>query len=243
MNKAYTLKQILFALRKEYIEVEKKLKDLEKYVNITGEIDDISFHVHDFNVPKTIDMYLRKKQTILDKIRETLGLTGIYTRGVAFWMVPSEIEQACYWKRKKVCSITDLDGFTKDIKDIVESDFIKNTILDVMGENNNFALNINARGASATGYKKENDFSVIGYNSKVDTMSVRRKQSIITLDYIYDLFNIEFGSEIFNDYYKEIIDNYEEKEIDIVDTFDSNHSQLEIIEKQKKLILKPKKII
>ena len=34
-----------------------------------------------------------------------------------------------------------------------------------------------------------------------------------------------------------------EKEIDILDTFDSNHSQIETIEQQKKLILKPKKNI
>ena len=243
MNKTYTTKQILFALRNEYIEVEKKLKELEKYVNIIGEIDDISFHIHDFNVPKTIDMYLRKKQTLLDRIRESLGLTGIYTRGVAFWMVPSEIEQACYWKRKKVCSITDLDAFTKDIKDIAESDFVKKIILDVFCENNNFALNINAHGASVAGYKKENDFSTISYNSKVDTIGVRSKQDIITPDCIYDLFNIEFGRERFNDYYKQIIDNYEEKDIDIVDSFESNHSQLEIIEEPKKLILRPKKNI
>lgn len=241
MTNKYSLKQILFALRQEYIEVEKKLKELEKYVNITGEIDDISFHIHDFNVPKTIDMYLRKKQTILDRIRETLGLTGIYTRGVAFWMVPSEIEQACYWKRKKVCSITDLDGFTKDIKEIVESDFVKNTILDVICENNNFDLNINARGISL--YDKEECFSTIDYYSKDNVLSVESKKDIITPDYIYNLFNIEFGRERFNDYYKGIIDNYEEKEIDIIDTFDSNHSKLEIIEEPKKMILRPKKNI
>lgn len=241
MTNTYSLKQILFALRQEYIEVEKKLKELEKYVNITGEIDDISFHIHDFNVPKTIDMYLRKKQTILDRIRETLGLTGIYTRGVAFWMVPSEIEQACYWKRKKICSITDLDGFTKDIKEIVESDFVKNTILDVICENNNFDLNINARGISL--YDKEECFSTIDYYSKDNVLSVESKKDIITPDYIYNLFNIEFGRERFNDYYKGIIDNYEEKEIDIIDTLDSNHSKLEIIEEPKKLILGPKKNI
>jgi len=241
MTNTYSLKQILFALRQEYIEVEKKLKELEKYVNITGEIDDISFDIHDFNVPKTIDMYLRKKQTILDRIRETLGLTGIYTRGVAFWMVPSEIEQACYWKRKKVCSITDLDGFTKDIKEIVESDFVKNTILDVICENNNFDLNINARGISL--YDKEECFSTIDYYSKDNVLSVESKKDIITPDYIYNLFNIEFGRERFNDYYKGIIDNYEEKGIDIIDTFDSNHSKLEIIEEPKKLILRPKKNI
>lgn len=241
MENTYTLKQILFALRKEYIEVEKQLKELEKYVNITGEIDDISFHIHDFNVPKTINMYLRKKQTILDKFREIIGLPGLYTRGVAFWMVPEELDGACYWKRKKVCSITDLDGFEKDIKDIVDSDFVKNIILDVVRENNDFTLKIDARGAKL--YDKKEHFSIIDYHSKDNILSIGSEKEIITSDYIYDLFNIEFGREIFNDYYKGIIDNYEEKEIEIDDNFNSSDAKLEIIEEPKRLILKPKKNI
>ena len=102
MYNTYKLRQILFALRKEYIEVERKLRELEKYVNVIGDIDDISFKIHDFNDSKNIDMYLTKKQTIIDKIREVIGLPGIYTRGVAFWMVPEEIDAAYYWKKDKV---------------------------------------------------------------------------------------------------------------------------------------------
>lgn len=101
IDNTYKLKQVLFALRKEYIEVERKLWELEKYVNIIGDIDDISFKVHDFNDSKNIDMYLRKKQTIIDKIREVIGLPGIYTRGVAFWMVPEEIEEHITVKKIK----------------------------------------------------------------------------------------------------------------------------------------------
>lgn len=237
MKDTYTLKQILFALKNEYLAVEKKLEELEKFVIVTGDIDDISFQIHDFNVPKTIDMYLRKKQSLLDKIRETLGFSGIYTKGVAFWMVPSEIEQACYWKRKKVCSISDLDGFTKDIKEIVESDFIRNTILDVICENNNCDLNINARGISL--YDKEDNISSLEYNSGGNSLDIKSKHSVITPNYVNDILNIQFDRDSFNEYFKSIIDNYIEKEIDIVDDFYSNHSQLEIIEEPKKLILKP----
>jgi len=241
MGNTYTLKQILFALRKEYIEVEKQLKELEKYVTITGKIDDVSFHIHDFNVPKTIDMYLRKRQTLLDRIRETIGLTGIYTRGVAFWMLPEELDAACYWKGKQVCSITDSDGFAKSINDIIESDFVKNIFLNIPRDDDKLSLNITARGTSL--FEKGTNFCPISYNSTGNNINIKRQQSVMTPSYIHDLFNIEFGCENFNDYYKRIIDNYEEKEIDIVDTFDSNYSQLEIIEQPKKLVLKPKKNI
>ena len=53
-------------------------------------------------------------------------MPGIYTRGVDFWMVPEEIDVAYYWKKDKVCFITDLDDFSKSINEILESDFVKN---------------------------------------------------------------------------------------------------------------------
>lgn len=116
--------------------------------------------------------------------------------------------------------------------------FIKNIFLTIQGDDK-FSLNITARSTSM--FEKETCYSVISYNSKRNNINIKRQQSIITPSYIHDLFNTEFECENFNDYYKRIINNYEEKEIDIVDTFDSNNSQLEIIEQPKKLILTPKK--
>lgn len=185
-----------------------------------------------------MDMYLRKRQTLLDRIRETIGLTGIYTRGVAFWMVPEELDAACYWKGKQVCSIVNSDEFVKSINDIIESDFVKNIFLNILGDDDEYSLNITARGTSL--FEKGTNFCPISYNSKGNNINIKRQQGIITPNYINDLFNIEFSCESINDYYKGIIDNYEEKQIDIIDAFDSNYSQLEIIEQPKKLILKPK---
>lgn len=241
MNRKYTLKHILFALREEYLELEKQLKELENYVIINGDIDDISFRVHDFNFPKTIDIYLKKRQTLLDKIAEIIGFVGIYTRGVVFWNVPKEIDAACYWKRTKVCSISDMEEFTKSINDILESDFVKNTYLAIPRGDHKYSLTITS--STTTLHEKRSDFSSISYNSKYNSININRRKNNITPDYIDNIFNITFNRGKFNDYYKSIFDNYEDKEIDIIDSFDSNHSQLEIIEEPKKLILKPKKSI
>ena len=239
MENTFTLKQILFALRKEYLEVEKKLKELENYVKITGEIDDISFHIHDFSTRKTIDMYLSKKQTILDKIREIVGLNGIYTRGIAFWMIPEEIDAACYWKRKKVCSFTDIDELSKSINNIIDNKFINSMRITTLNTDNNLSLNIAASGTSLI--ENKNNFCLLDYNP--DSININTKENIITPTYIDNLLNIKFSKENFNDYYKEILDNYEEKEIDITDTIYSDHAELEIIEKPKKIILTPKRNI
>ena len=54
------------------------------------------------------------------------------------------------------------------------------------------------------------------------------------------MFNIEFKKDNFNDYYRDIIDSYENKEIKVINDFSSNYSELEVIEEPKKLILKPR---
>ena len=239
MYNTYKLRQILFALRKEYIEVERKLRELEKYVNVIDDIDDISFKIHDFNDSKNIDMYLTKKQTIIDKIREVIGLPGIYTRGVAFWMVPEEIDAAYYWKKDKVCSITDLDDFSKSINEILESDFVKNVKANITSKKEDFLLKNNAGGINLV--KKENNFVPVSYSSDDRCINIKRNESRITSNYINALFNIEFKKDNFNDYYRDIIDGYEDKEIKVINDFSSNYADIEVIEEPKKLILRPKK--
>lgn len=241
MGNTYNLKQILFALRNEYIKIEKQLKELEGHVNITGDIDDISFHIHDFNNPKTIDMYLRKKQTMLDKIRETLGFCGLYTRGVIFWKVPEEVDGAYYWKGKRVCSIDNLAAFGEDINRIIESDFVRNINMNMFDIDDQFFIDVDVRGSSM--YKRGRINSLIDYYSKEDVLTIKNNENIITPKYIDDLLNVEFYCDNFSDYYKGVIDNYSEKEISIVDDFEADNSKIEIIEEPKKLILKPQKII
>ena len=239
MDNTYKLKQVLFALRKEYIEVERKLRELEKYVNVMGTVDDISFKIHDFNDSKTIDMYLKKKQTIIDKIREAIGLPGIYTRGVAFWMVPEEVDAAYYWKKDKVCSVTDLDSFSKDIDKILQSDFVKNVKANIMSKKEDFLLENNVRGIDLI--KKENKFTPVSFSSNEGCIDIKREEYRITPNYINALFNVEFKKDNFNDYYRDIIDGYEDKEIKVINDFSSNYADIEVIEEPKKLILRPKK--
>lgn len=241
MENTYNLKQILFALRNEYIEIEKQLKALEGHINITGDIDDISFHIHDFNKPKTIDMYLKKEQTVLDKIREALGFCGLYTRGIVFWKVPEEVDAAYYWKGKKVCFIDDLAAFSEDINRIIESDFVRNINMNMFDINNQFFIDANVRGVAM--HKRGTINPPLDYYSKEDVLTIKFNEKTVTPKYIEDLLSVEFLRDNFSDYYQDIIDNYNEKEISIVDDFEADNSKIEIIEEPKKLILKPQKII
>ena len=70
---------------------------------------------------------------------------------------------------------------------------------------------------------------------------MKNEEKIITPDDIYKLLNLSLDEKYLNDYHRRILDNYEEKEIDIEDNFNSNKAKLEIIEEPKKLILKPMK--
>ena len=69
------------------------------------------------------------------------------------------------------------------------------------------------------------------------------KEKNITFDDIFKLLSLSINRNYLNNYHHKILDNYEEKEIDIDidDNFNSNVAKLKIIEEPKRLILKPKK--
>lgn len=86
-------------------------------------------------------------------------------------------------------------------------------------------------------------YSFFAYIPDKDILMVENKEKVITPDEIYEKLNLSLDKNNLNDYHREILDNYEEKEVDIDGSFNSNRVKLEIIEEPKKLILKPKNII
>lgn len=245
MNRIYTFEQIVFALRKEYLETEKQLNQLKKYVEITGKIDDVNFRLTD---TRKMRLFLTKKQTFLDKIKKELGL---YIYGAYNHDVTTDMFTSYYIGKKEVCSISNVEELRKNIKDIIESDFSQNIVINnktsiPCNENNNTSLLITPLGMGLSNYCDDDSnerFSCFLYDSSEDAFTLINKEKNITLDEIYKLFSLSFASCYFNDYHYKLLDNYQEKELDIEDKFDNKYSKLEIIEEPKKLILRPKKMV
>ena len=242
MNKTYTTKQILFGLRKEYIEVEKQLTELKKYVNVSKKVEDFDFHIT--GNPSELFLYLHKKKNILERFEDLLGL---YIYGTTNYNVTNGINSSYYYNKKEICSIPNQEELNKKIEQIVQTDFFKNILA-----NNYTSIPCNENKINTIQITPGHIGFINGVNGiyphldyypRSDELVMKNEEKIITPDDIFKLLNLSFNGSYLNNYHHNILNNYEEKEINIDDCFISNEAKIEIIEEPKKLILKPKNII
>ncbi len=242
MDKTYTFSQIILGLRKEYVEVEKQLIELKKHVNVSSEVEDFYFYIA--GNPCTMFLYLHKKKNILEKLEMLLGL---YMHGTTNYNITDGINKNYYCDKKEICFITGQDELNKKIEAIVNTDFFKkivanNYISIPCIENKINSLQITP-GHIGLINGINGVYPHLDYYSHGDILVMRNEEKIITPDDILKLLNLSLDGNYLNEYHHRVLDNYEEKEIDIDDNFSSNEAKLEIIEEPKKLILRPKKSI
>ncbi|MEE3342915.1 MAG: hypothetical protein VZS44_02375 [Bacilli bacterium] len=242
MEKAYTFKQIIFGLRKEYLEIEKQLNDLKKYVNVSyNKIDYYIFQI--IGNPSRLYLSLNRKQNLLDKIEILLGS---YIHDLTMFNITSGAENSYYIGKKEICTINNLDELNKKIKEIEETEFFKNITANIYGtipcnENKFNGLLINQNEISLL--NQNLDYPHLDYYPREDILIMEKKEKAIIPDDIFEILNLSIKRSNLNKYHHKILDNYKEKEIEIEDNFKSNKAKLEIREEPKKLILKQKKTV
>lgn len=242
MNKIYTYKQIIFGLREQYIEIEKQLAELKKYVTVSSKVEDFYFHIA--GNPSKLLLYLHKKKTLLEKIEILLNQ---YIYGTTNYNVTEGAKDSYYYRQHKICSITSQDELNKKIDEIVQSDFFKNIIANnhvsiPSNENKTDVLLITQSGIDIFTETTES-YPHLSYSSDFDELVMTNREKNIIPDDIFKLLNLSINGSYLNDYHHRVLDDYEEKEIDIDDSFISTRARIEIIEEPKKLILKPKPIV
>ena len=242
MDNAYTFKKIIFGLRKEYIDVQNQLLELQKYVSVSNKVENFYFHIA--GKPCELFLYLHKKKKLLDKIEMFLGT---YLYGETNYNITNGIEKKYYYNKKEICSICKQDEINKKIEQIIQTDFFQNILANnytsiPCNENDVNSLQITSgRIGLINGFN--GDYPHLDYYPRKDELVMINEEKIITPDDIFKLLNLSLDGNYLNDYHRRVLNNYEEKEIDIDDSFNSNEAKLEIIEEPKKLILKPKKNI
>lgn len=189
-----------------------------------------------------MQLVLNKKQNLIEKILVNMGLsTGIYKA----YELTDEVKDTYYFGNKQFCSINNPDELSKRIKEIVETEFFGNIVANkhspipcLENKNNSFLIT-----ASSMDIFPGNDLKpYLSYWSRNDEFEAISQKKIIIPDDINKLLNLSLNSSYLNDYHRNILDNYEEKDLDIYDFAKKGIVKLDIIEEPKKLILKPKNI-
>lgn len=245
MDKIYTFKHVIFGLREEYLKIEKELNELKKYVDVSRDVSDYHFSIAGgmYNNPCVMQLVLTKRKNLIEKILGKMKLLmGVYKS----YELTNEVKNAYYYKNKQFCSINNQDELSKGIKEIVETDFFENIVANrhvsipcLENKDNSLLITAGRIDVFHGNNLLDPHFS---YWSRNDEFEVMHLERIITPDDIDKLLNLSLNSSYLNDYHRNILDNYEEKEIDVCDFAEKGCFKLNIIEEPKKLILKPKNI-
>ena len=240
MGNVYSFRKIIFGLRNEYIEVYKQLRELERYVDISSKVESYNFHIA--GNPCKLFLYLHKKKNLLEKIEILLNL---YVHGLTNYNVTDGVCDKYYYNKRVICSISEQDELNKLIEQIVQTDFFRNIVannyVSIPCVENQFNTLHITPGCIRLINGINGEYPHLYYYPCIDELVMRNEDSIIRPDDIYKLLNLTLDGKYLNDYHHRILDKYEDKEIDIEDSFDSKDVRLEIIEESKKLILKPKR--
>ena len=241
MSDSYTLKQIIFGLRKEYIEIERQLVELKKYVDVTNKVESFDFHIS--GNPSKLFLCLYKKKNLIEKIEMMLGT---YVHGITNYKVTNGTRKEYYYKNREICSINNQRELNHQIKQIVQTDFFRNIVANNYDsipcrENEFNNIHISA-GYIGLINNSDSSYPYFDYYPRKDKLVMQNEKRIITPEDIYKLLNLSIDGIYLNDYHRKILDNFEEKEIDIEDNFNDKKAKLQIIEEPKKLILRPTKL-
>lgn len=241
MDKTYTFKHVIFGLREEYLKIEKELRELEKYVDVNKNIIDYYFGI--FGNPCELSLNLSKKLNWFERI---LGLERIRIGNGLSYNVTEKVKYVYCRKNKPICLINNPDELSIRIKQIVGTDFFKKIIANNHGsipclENDHNSLLISSGGMWIFRGQNTTD-PYFNYWPRKDEFDALNLEKAITPDDIYRLLNLRLDGSYLNDYHRNILDNFEEKELDIYDFALKGCFKLDIIEEPKKLILKPKNI-
>ena len=236
----YTFEQIIFGLRKEYLEVEKQLAELKQYVDVSSKVDDYYFHIAGY--PSKLFLYLNKRKNLLEKIEMSLGQ---YMFGSTHFDVTNGVDTSYYSRKKAICTINNKEELDKKIEAFIHSDFFMQIVA-----NNYVSIPCNENKVNTLligpGYMELINgincyYPHLEYLPRQDVLEIANEEKIITSDDIFKLLNLSLNGNYLNDYHYKVLNNYEKKEIEIEDSFDSNRAELEIIDEPKKLILRPRK--
>ena len=241
MNKKYRVEEIIFALRKEYLEVERQLEELKKYVIASNNLEKFNFYLYNYDICR-VHLALTERRNWINKMCIRLG---IYAWGAVIEDVSEDIEKRYYSDKKRLCTISNPEELKRKIKRIQESDFAKNIIANkphpipiIEDKDKSFFIKEKRIDLYT---RAPNKYQTYSYYSNYDLIIVENEFANITEEDIYSILNLTIDGSYLNDYHRNILDNYEKKEIEIENIPDEKRAKFKIIEEPKKLILRPKK--
>lgn len=244
MRKSYTVQEILFALRKEYLDVRQQLEALEKYVVPSKKVNDYTFILTNasFDDPE-IRLYCETKKNLLEKL---LIRFRMYYNSPQYSLSKCD-ENGNFYENgtsKILGSIIDREELLSVIRELEKNDwfsflgkFWDNSHINVKDAKN---VHLTIEPASTMIYGPLGG-SYLSYHDRFYFVNLTRK-GVVPAD-ILETLNYEVDKSELNVYYQSLIDTFLEEGKDVIWDFSNMKSSSPVAfapqEDQKSILLKP----
>ncbi len=244
MKDTYTLGQIMFALREEYIRVQAELDELSKeFIIPNDKLVDYGFFLAPYG---RMVFYLEERKNLLDRVMSKLGMYVAPVNYQSTYDLAKEIKNE--YKTPSgvgIATIERKEELQQEVRRILDMDYTKNIVEycnSSLLRKRVFPDNSNSKYLLIRGYEMfygENYYPTFCYMRKDDEFLMNHERRIgkILSEDIYSILGVEFNRNKFNEYCQNVIDNYQEKDVEIIGNFNSNKIRMKLEEEPKKLIL------
>ena len=242
----YTLKEILFGLRDEYLNITSKIKELENLLQLENSSYEkasiMLIKIHNKEVTK-LYCYLYERKNKLEKIIDPiLKKLGIYL-GDNVFAIEEQNNQYTIQKHSEI--ISNKKEFNEKVIKILNEDFSKNSANIYDGTVYDYDYKPFLSVIPGDIYAStSNEIQLEYIPSRDEFIHIHSFKGKLTKERIENIFNWNFSKNKFPEYYQQIIETSDKinKKLEIID--DHNYSKdisFEIIEEPQKLILKKKR--
>ena len=233
----YTLKQIIFALREVYLENEKQLEELKKYITIKTDqkLDKFDFYSYSSNNKKVLELELREQQGFIIRFLEQLSDLELYKQPIKTIEIAHELNGEKKYIKMPISDIYEINDHNRLYNyahRVLDSRFAKNiNIPEFIFNDINFECNTTGIRTNINSKNGIKPGSII-YNSKKDIITLQPELFDLYYNNVIDLFNSEVPVDNFSDYHREIIegsqDNHKRLLIDGLDSYSTKEQNFDI---------------
>ena len=226
MRDYYTLKEIVFGLRKEQLRIAKKLRLLESKVTIYND-EKYKGSRFDFDLVKgnvKLIYRLHEKYGLLDNLLNviTFRFKNIFD-GKNYVEELRKLDNGDYkigglGGLKATIFSDEQDSFNEIIDELLKDDFVNNVSLRYMGDfKSNYDKTLFLNPITSFCVSKGNDSNGLFYGaSKDDIVLLKTSRGKTYQDVINDILEVKFPRKLFSEYIQFIIDNSDEAKKDVI---------------------------
>lgn len=226
MKDYYTLKEIVFGLRKEQLRIAEKLRLLESKIVVSNNINyDASRIVFDIDNHNALTYKLKEKSKLLENIINVLTFNFDRIKDKCYVENLRKLENGDY-------RIGGLGGmyvsipseeqlsFNKIVDELMNDDFIKNGPFGIIGNSkwryeSNLLLSPTITNYTGLNNDKSNSLFYLARNDMFNLINIYGSRKSCK-DIVNELMNLKFLKKNFPEYIQYIIDNNDETKKDVV---------------------------